>query len=177
MHPSCGGAFFTLYQVSRRSRVILGVMPDEFRIQKHPILGKNVVHFANANSPKTFREKLTADVTVVGHVEQELPSGRSIFFALTLMIEPLAETFAFHRVSHTLGPDGLPEELLSLSIETLHHELAGGGRFGFPLQPLSISISSVDYRDGQSTDVAVRLATSTAFKQFLQDASFATIQG
>ena len=26
MHPSCGGALFTLYQVTRRSRVILGVM-------------------------------------------------------------------------------------------------------------------------------------------------------
>ncbi len=152
-------------------------MPDEVRIRKYLILSKNVVHSTNANSPETFREKLAADVTVVGHVEQELPSGRSIFFALTLLMEPLAETFAFHRVSHTLGPDGLPEELVSLLIETLHHELAGGGRFGFPLQPLSISITSVDYRDGQSTDVAVRLATSTAFQQFLQNASLAIVQG
>ena len=84
---------------------------------------------------------------------------------------------AFHRVSHTLNFEDLPEELLSVLVESLHNELAGGGRFGFPLESLSMSVSSVDYREGQSTEVAVRLAASNAFKQFLQKAPLATISG
>ena len=40
MHPSCGGALFTLYQVPRRSRVILGVMPSSRTLMKRTTIKK-----------------------------------------------------------------------------------------------------------------------------------------
>ena len=131
----------------------------------------------NANSLTAYRERLDVEFTVDVHIEDTLPCGHCIFFALTLFIKPLTDEIAFHRVSHTLGSEDLPEALLSVLVESLHNQLSAGGRYGFPLESLSISITSVDYREGQSTEIAVRLAALAAFKLFLENASLTLIPG
>ena len=121
-----------------------------------------------------FHERLTETIEISCQIDKTLPSGVPVFFGLTLKFEPLNETFSGHDVSLTLASFNLPPEMQFVLTESLQHCLNGGCQFGYPLLPLRISITTVDFCSEKSTEIAVRWAAVEAFRMFVNQGAFTT---
>lgn len=123
----------------------------------------------------SYREKLAAPISVSAEFNVTTPAS-TLFFGLELAAEDFTEGESSIVVSHKLKPDALPSTLLQVLLEALEGEANGGGRFGYPLMELKLTVNKVSYREEESTDTAVRSAVSQAFNKVLQDGNLITME-
>ena len=98
------------------------------------------------------------------------------YFGLTLVAEEFSEGEQPITVSHKLKPDALPNALLKILQEATEDQANGGGKFGYPLMNLKLTVTRVDYREEESTDTAIRSAVAQAFNKLLQEGDLATME-
>jgi elongation factor G len=126
----------------------------------------------------SYREKLCGEVTVSVDFSRQMPSG-TIGFGLQLVAREVKEVAGLPAgitVGHRLAPEALPKQLLQILLESLQKEAEGGGRYGNPLMGLSLNILSVSFRDGESNEVAIRMAASEAFNKVLNEGKMAILE-
>ncbi|MEQ9407920.1 MAG: elongation factor G [Fuerstiella sp.] len=123
----------------------------------------------------SYREKLLATTTVQTEFSATTPAA-SLYFGLTLVAEEFAEGEKSVTISHKLKPGALPDSLLRVLLESLEGEADGGGKFGYPLMDLRLTVTKVDFREELSTDTAVRSAVAQAFNQVLQQGRIVTME-
>ena len=116
-------------------------------------------------------ERLTSDTTVEVLIDSADPSGRMLYFGLTLRGEVSPDVQCRISVSPALHSGIVPSQLFQLLLESLDLEVKGGGACGLPLTWCCLTVTGVDYCEVRSTEMAVRLAAATAFKTFLQQAT------
>lgn len=116
----------------------------------------------------SFREKLTSRVTVDSEFSVTTPAG-NLFFGMELTAEEFAGGDSPVTISHKLKPGVLAAPLLQVMLESLEGEAGGGGRFGYPLMDLKLSVTKVSVRDVETTDTAIRSAVAQAFNRILQE--------
>jgi elongation factor G len=115
----------------------------------------------------SYRETIPNKVEVQGQFDRQTAGTRQ-FAGVRILVEPAAEEAAL-KVESKLKPNVLPPELLDILIQSLRDELNGGGVVGFPLIHLKILITDADYREGETTEVALRAAASDAFRNALRE--------
>jgi elongation factor G len=123
----------------------------------------------------SFREKLLGELVVSADFQASTPAG-NLHFGLDLKVEEYTEGESAVTVSHKLKPQALPAPLLQVLLEALDGEANGGGKFGYPLMDMRMTVTKVDYREGETTDVAVRSAVAQAFNQVIQDGRIVTME-
>ena len=116
-------------------------------------------------------ERLTSDTTVQVLIETTDHSGQMLYFGMTLSGTVSTDADCRISISPVLHSGVFPPRLSEVLMKSLELEVKGGGTFGFLLTSCCLSVTSVDYCDKRSTEMAVRLAASEAIKQFLQQAT------
>jgi elongation factor G len=123
----------------------------------------------------SYREKLIGEVSVSVDFVKNMPSG-TIGFGMTLLAKEIKDVGASTVVDHRLLPDALPKQQLQILLESLKNQADGGGIYGNPLMGLSLTVISVNYRDGESNDVAIQTAAHEAFSKVLRDGKMAILE-
>lgn len=123
----------------------------------------------------SYREKLKGSTTIDVLFNVTTPAA-TLYFGLTLVAEEFSEGETPITISHKLKPDALPKTLQKVLMEALQDVANGGGVFGDPLMDLKLTITSVDYREEESTDTAIRSAVAQAFNRLLQDATLVRME-
>ncbi|HIK95783.1 MAG TPA: elongation factor G [Planctomycetes bacterium] len=119
----------------------------------------------------SYREKLGDSTTVNAEFDVTTPAG-TLFFGLNLTAEEFTEGDSPITISYRLKPGTLSEPLKKVLLESLEREANGGGKDGYPLMSLRLTVNKVSYRDGETTDTAVMSAVSQAFNKLLQQGNF-----
>ena len=72
--------------------------------------------------------------------------------------------------------DAMPKAMLQILKEFLQQEAEGGGNYGNPLMGLRLTIESVSFREGESTEVAIHTAVHVAFGKVLTEGNLAVLE-
>ncbi len=116
----------------------------------------------------SYRERLRTALELSTEFSAATPAS-SLFFGLSLMAEDVTGQEESVSVTHRLKPDAMPPALLQVLLEALKEEAHGGGVYGNPLLGLRMTVTSVDYRQEESPEPAIRSAAAQAFNRLLQD--------
>lgn len=123
----------------------------------------------------SYREMLEKSAAVNIVFDVTTPAA-SLYFGVTLSAESVPKMEEPVSVAHRLKPGAVPSELMQVLLESLEAEAEGGGKFGYPLMDLKLTVTDVDYREDGSNDTAVRSAVSQAFNRLIQDGEFVTME-
>ncbi len=123
----------------------------------------------------SYRERLTGEISVNIDFSKHLPSG-VIGFGVSLLAREIKDGTTGITVGHRLAPEALPKPSLQILLESIQKEAEGGGVYGNPIMGLSLTITSVSYREGESNEVAIRMAAADAFRKVLSDGKMAILE-
>jgi elongation factor G len=115
----------------------------------------------------SYREKLVGELKIENTFNVSMPAG-TLFFGVHFTAQEDSGGESPVTVSHKLKPNALPGPLLQVLMESLQGEANGGGKFGYPLMDLRLTVTKVDYSETESTEPAVRSAVAQAFNKMLQ---------
>ena len=115
----------------------------------------------------TYRETVPKKIETEGRFDRQTQGARQ-FAAIRIIIEPVPNETTLH-VENKLKPNSLPPEMLDVLLNALRDEVKGGGVVGYPLINLKVIVKDIDYRDGETTEVAIRAASADAVRRALQD--------
>ncbi|MEJ7594696.1 MAG: EF-Tu/IF-2/RF-3 family GTPase [Planctomycetaceae bacterium] len=122
----------------------------------------------------SYRERLTGEISVNIDFSKHLPSG-VIGFGVSLLARELKDATGI-TVGHRLAPEAIPNPSLQILLESIQKEAEGGGVYGNPIMGLSLIITSVSYREGESNEVAIRTAAADAFRKVLSDGKMVILE-
>ncbi|MCH7685139.1 MAG: elongation factor G [Planctomycetes bacterium] len=94
---------------------------------------------------------------------------------MTLRVEPFQGEKSI-TLESKLKPGALPEELDRVLQQSVLEEAEGGGVVGYPLMHVKITILDADYREGETTDVAVQAAANDAVRKALDAAGIVLLE-
>ncbi|HQX48285.1 MAG TPA: elongation factor G [Planctomycetaceae bacterium] len=123
----------------------------------------------------SYRERLVGEISVNEDFSKHLPSG-AIGFGLSLLAREVKDASTAITVGHRLAPEAMPKQQLQILLESLQKEAEGGGVYGNPMMGLSLMVTAVNYRDGESNEVAIRMAASDAFRKVLSDGKMVILE-
>ncbi|MFO0425287.1 MAG: elongation factor G [Planctomyces sp.] len=123
----------------------------------------------------SYREKLLGTVTVREDFSRSLPAG-NIGFGLTLIAEEIPDSTTGVEIAHSISPEAMPKLLFQVLLESIEKEAQGGGVFGNPLGGLRLRITEVNFREGESNEIAVRTAAAEAFRKVLSGGKMAILE-
>ncbi len=116
----------------------------------------------------SYRETVKKAVKGEGSFNRQ-SAGATQYAGVTVQLEPY-EGEKPVTVSNKLKPGHLPPHLLDVLMQTLRDQADGGGVVGYPLMKVKITLLDVDYKEGETTDVAIQAAGSNAFREALNQA-------
>ncbi|MEP3478383.1 MAG: elongation factor G [Fuerstiella sp.] len=123
----------------------------------------------------SYREMLEKSIAVEIVFDVTTPAA-SLYFGVTLSAESVPKMEEPVSVKQRLKPGAIPSELMQVLLESLGAEAEGGGKFGYPLMDLQLTVTGVDYREDGTNDTAVRSAVSQAFNRLIQEGDFVTME-
>jgi elongation factor G len=122
----------------------------------------------------SYRETVKAAAESVGEFHRST-QGATESAKVWLRVEPYngEEPIA---IAHKLKPDDLPADLMRLLPQIVLESAQGGGIVGYPLMHVKLIVNKVDYREGETTEVALRAACAHAVQSVLNDAQIALLE-
>lgn len=115
----------------------------------------------------TYRETIPAKYESEGKFDRQTGGTRQ-YAGVRIVVEPVPND-ANLNVENKLKPNAMPPELLEVLLSALRDAVKGGGVIGFPLINLKVILKDVDYREGETTETALRGAASDAMRNALYD--------
>ncbi len=122
----------------------------------------------------TYRETVRNAVEVVGEFSRQT-GNVSHFARVKMKIEPHEGEEAV-TVRNLIKPGTLPDALLQTLQQAVLDEARGGGSLGFPLFHVAFTLLDVDYREGETTDVALQAAAVDAVRKGLEQAGIVLLE-
>jgi elongation factor G len=116
----------------------------------------------------SYRETIRQAVNVEGEFTRQVGSAAQSA-KVRLRLEPYDREEVV-RVENELKPGALPPNLVSLLEQAVEEGANAGGTYGNPLIRVRFRITGVEYREGESTDVALQTAAAKAISEGLQKA-------
>jgi elongation factor G len=115
-----------------------------------------------------YRETIGGTATESGSFDREL-GGKLHFARVTLSVRPR------NRGRGNLFLSALPEDhpaqgVVPVIRQAVEEALEGGPVFGHPAVDIAVTLEEVEQREGQTSDMALRIATMAAVKAALQSA-------
>ncbi|GIX04437.1 MAG: elongation factor G [Planctomycetaceae bacterium] len=116
----------------------------------------------------TYRETIEQAVEQTGVLERQA-GGTALFAAVTIRLEP-CEAEAAPVIRSGLKPGTIPPEWEKVILQTLQDESRGGGRLGYPLMHVVITLIDVQQRQGETNELALQAAAASAMREALHHA-------
>ena len=117
----------------------------------------------------SYRETIARPAEVTGNCQRQL-SGQQKSAQVMIRMEPLEAGSQPILILNQAPPETFPGEHLATVLDELKNCTQGGGRIaGFPLTRLKVTVLGGKYVDGESDEIAYRIATSDAFERGLQE--------
>jgi elongation factor G len=114
------------------------------------------------------RETIAQAAEESGVFDREL-SGKHHYGLVKLRVSPLSRGAGNRFASHL--PEGHPANIfLPIIGEAVQEALGAGVAFGHPVVDIKVDLWDAEFREGQATDMAFRIATMLAVKQASQKA-------
>lgn len=123
----------------------------------------------------SYRERLIGEIAVNVDFSKNLPSG-TIGFGVSLLAREIKDPTTAITVEHRLPPDAMPKQALQMLMESIQREAEGGGVYANPIMGLSLIVTTVNYRDGESNEVAIQAAARDAFQKILRDGKMVILE-
>ncbi|MCA9056103.1 MAG: elongation factor G, partial [Planctomycetaceae bacterium] len=122
----------------------------------------------------SYRETVTTAAEADGEFHRS-SQGTTESARVRLRIEPYQgeEPIA---IAHKLKPDALPADLMRLLPQMVLESAQGGGIVGYPLMHVKLTALNVDYRETETTELALRAACSHAVQSVLNEAQIALLE-
>jgi len=114
----------------------------------------------------TYRETIPAKIETEGKFDRQTQGTRQ-YAAVRVVLEPVQNETTL-VIENKLKPNAIPPELVEVLLNALRDEIKGGGLVGYPLINLKLIVKDVDYREAETTEVAIRAASADAIRQALQ---------
>jgi elongation factor G len=117
----------------------------------------------NIGKPKVvYRETIEKIVDVEGKFERELGEKKH-FGHVKLHMEPNRRGSGLHLINATDG-DSIPADYIPGIEEGIRDAALSGVIAGYPVTDITVTISGGSFKEGESTDIGYRIASSTAFR-------------
>jgi elongation factor G len=117
----------------------------------------------NIGKPKVvYRETIEKIIDVEGKFERELGEKKH-FGHVKLHLEPNRRGSGLHLINATDG-DSIPDDFIPFIEEGIRDAALSGVVAGYPVTDITVTISGGSFKEGESTEVGYRIASSTAFK-------------
>ncbi|NOX53477.1 MAG: elongation factor G [Planctomycetes bacterium] len=138
---------------------------EVIRERIHRDFGLNV----RVHKPRvSYRETVAGTAEARGEFHRK--AGDSVqFAAVTVRVEPFQGEKSV-TIENGLKPGELPPELEKAALESIRERAQGGGALGFPLMHVRFTLAGAEYREGETTEVAVRAAAVEAVDKALAEA-------
>ncbi|QDU81751.1 Elongation factor G 1 [Polystyrenella longa] len=112
----------------------------------------------------SYRETIKKAQEVSGEFSRTANSVTQ-YAQVKLRVEPSEEDAV--KVESKLKPDALPPKMAELLKQSIKDVTQAGGAVGYPLIRVKLTILDVDYREGETTDVALQAAAGNAVYEAL----------
>ncbi|MEW4529835.1 elongation factor G [Maioricimonas sp. JC845] len=122
----------------------------------------------------SYRETVQKPVEAEGEFSRTT-AGETQFARVRIRVEPF-ETERGVEVDSELTPGELPKEQIRIVLETIQEAAQSGGVVGYPLMKVRFTLVSIDFREGETTEEALRAATSHAVQNALSEADVALLE-
>ncbi|MBI2568176.1 MAG: elongation factor G [Candidatus Schekmanbacteria bacterium] len=147
--------------------LLAGMGELHLEVVVHRILEEYNVDAKVGRPQVSYRESVLHVGEGEGRVEKVI-GGKSVFGHCSLRARPTARGGGV-RVLPYADPE-TPPELIRAAVEVLSSSLDSGPLMGYPLVDLELQILAIEYSRERSTELAHRMAASTALRQALQPA-------
>ena len=116
----------------------------------------------------SYRESVASAATVTGECHR-LIGGQQLFAKVRIKIEPFGQGAQSVVVLQRIPPETVLDEYVNVVMDELRNRGEGGGLLAsFPLMKLRVTLEGIETLEGQTTDVALRIAAGDAFEKALQ---------
>jgi elongation factor G len=117
----------------------------------------------NVGKPKVvYRETIEKITDVEGKFERELGEKKH-FGHVKLHLEPNRRGSGLHIINTTDG-DSIPDDFIPAIEEGIRDAALSGVVAGYPVTDITVTISGGSCKEGESTELGYRIASSTAFR-------------
>jgi elongation factor G len=124
----------------------------------------------------SYRETVERAVEVTGECHRQ-QAGQSLFAKLRLRLEPVPESDKPVVVTTDPKADSeIPEALLAAAVQVLVEQAAGGGSLGYPLMKVRFTVLGGETREGESNELAFRIAAADAFSRAIREAGIVLLE-
>ena len=173
--------------------LIRGMGELHLEVIKHRLLRDFNLNVKVHKPRVSYRETIQKSVEVTGECHRQI-AGKNTFAKVRIRMEPLGAEAApgpvgpakSGRGSSMAAPPpvsvqggilpGIAPALVEAAREELAAKLQGGGLYGNPITRLRIQVLGAEAREGESTDVAFRIAASDAFERGLRDSGVVLLE-
>jgi elongation factor G len=115
-----------------------------------------------------YRETIAARAQETGVFDREL-AGKPHFAQVQLDLSPRPRA-AGNTFTSLLPPDHVAQVFAPVVAQAVQEALEGGPVYGHPAVDLAVALKDIGIREGQTTEMAIRIAAMTALKQGMQKA-------
>ncbi|MCA9042248.1 MAG: elongation factor G [Planctomycetaceae bacterium] len=115
----------------------------------------------------SYRETIRKAQEVTGEFSRTA-AGVTQYAQVKLRVEPSEEDAVM--VVSKLKPDALPSKMEDILVQSIKDQTQSGGAVGYPLIRVKMTILDVDYREGETTEVALQAAAGDAVHEALDQA-------
>jgi elongation factor G len=148
--------------------LISGMGELHLEIIKHRLLRDFNLNVKVHKPRVSYRETIQNAVEVTGECHRQV-AGQTQFAKVRLRLEPFeAGEKPVTVIDATKGK--LSEPYLNAVLEYLGERGDGGGFYGYPLLKVKATVMGGEEREGESNDIAFRVATADAFEKALKQA-------
>jgi elongation factor G len=148
--------------------LISGMGELHLEVIKHRLLRDFNLNVKVHKPRVSYRETIERAADAEGECHR-LIGGQQLFGKLRVKLEPIADNTAPVIVRPEIFTQ-LPEPLVTAAVDELTERVKGGGLYGNPLIRVKLTVMGGEAVEGQSTDVAFRIAAADAFDKALQKA-------
>lgn len=158
--------------------LISGMGELHLEVIKHRILREFKLNVRVHNPRVSYRESIERESTAQGECHRVV-NGAQLFAELTLKIEPLPsgqqQVIVVPGFDMAAEEPAFPMDFWTATAETLKDQGASGS-FGFPLIGVKMTVLGGVSREGESTEVAFRIAAADAFNKALRNAGYQILE-
>jgi elongation factor G len=129
----------------------------------------------NAGKPQVvYRETVLQSARAQGTFDREIGGSRH-FGVVELHVQPL-ERGAGNRILNKVRDGSIPESILPALEQGIRDASGGGPILGYPMVDVEATICGGTYQEGLSSEIAMRVAATMAFKRACEQASPALLE-
>ena len=167
---------FRVTESEETGQVLISGMGElHLEVIKNWLLRTHKVNVRIHNPRVSYRESIQRAVEVTGTCNRNL-GGTKHFAELSIRMEPLSGDSQAVEIACAYDDPEFARLYKQTALESLREEGLGGGNLGFPLINVRMTITGAVTSESETSETALRIAASEAFRQGLQEGGIVLLE-